>query len=134
MARQSKLSPPLLMTGAVIVAVFVIVSFFAFSKKAYSKNNFNKCPAFPADSYLNGDALWSNSDYVITGSFQNILLQQRVSDSTLCTVAIEDKKVPLPVIFTASAAKIPLQREQKIKVLVHVEDDGRIVATDCVVE
>ncbi len=134
MTRQPKKNTHLVITGAGIVAIIAIGSFFGFSKKAFSKSDFNKCAAFPLDSYLEGDALWSNADYVIEGTFQNILLKQGSSECTLCSILTEDKKIPLPVIFTSEATKSPLQREQKIKVKVRVEDDGRIIASECVIQ
>ena len=90
--------------------------------------------AFPVDSYLDGDSMWANTEYIIEGTFQNILLKQKSSDSVLCSVATAEKKIPLPIIFTSSASKTPLQREQRIKVKVNVEDDGRIVASDCILQ
>ncbi len=134
MARQPIKNNYLFILGigvAVIVASLLTVGF---SKKSLFKSDFNKCVAFPVESYLEGEALWANTEYVIEGTFQNILLKQKSSDCTLCSVVTEDKKIPLPVIFTPSAAKTPLQREQKIKVLVRVEDNGRIIASDCVIQ
>jgi hypothetical protein len=133
MARQPKRNYLFILGVGVAVIVASLIT-VGFSKKSFSKSDFNKCVAFPVESYLEGEALWSNTYYVITGTFQNILLKQKSSDCTLCSVVIEDKKIPLPVIFTPSAAKTPLQREQKIKVLVRVEDNGRIIASDCVIQ
>jgi hypothetical protein len=134
MARQPKKNTHFFIAGAGIVAVVIIFCLFGFSKKAFSKGNFNKCAAFPVDSYLDGDALWSNADYVIEGTFQNILLKQGSSESTLCSIVTDDKKIPLPVIFTIEATKTPLHREQRVKVKVRVEDDGRIIASECAVQ
>lgn len=134
MARQPKKNNYLFLLGGVVAFVVASLLTLGLAKKPFSKNDFSKCVAFPVESYLEGEALWSNTDYVIAGTFQNILLKQKSSDCTLCSVVTEDKKIPLPVIFTPSAAKTPLQREQKIKVLVRVEDNGRIVASDCVIQ
>ena len=134
MARQPQKNNILLILGGGVAVVIAFLITVGFAKKSFSNNGFNKCVAFPVESYLEGEALWSNTDYVIAGTFQNILLKQKSSDCTLCSVVTEDKKIPLPVIFTPSAAKTPLQREQKIKVLVRVEDNGRIVASDCVIQ
>jgi hypothetical protein len=134
MARQPQKTTHLYIIGAGIVIFIALVSFFGFSKKAFSKGDFNKCVVFPVDTYLDGDALWSNADYLIQGSFQNILLKQGSSEATLCSIITDEKKIPLPVIFTPQSTKIPLQREQRIKAKVHVEDDGRIVATDCAIQ
>jgi hypothetical protein len=134
MARQPKKNTHLFIAGAGIITIIAMLSFLGFSKKAFSKSDFNKCTAFPVDSYLDGDALWSNADYVIEGTFQNILLKQSSSESTLCSILTEEKKIPLPVIFTTEATKSPLQREQKIKVKVRVEDDGRIIASECAIQ
>ena len=134
MARQPQKPSNLLIAGASVVAIVAIAILFGGSKKIFSKSDFNKCVVFPVESYLDGDAVWSNTDYVIEGTFQNILLKQRSSDSTLCSVVTDDKKVPLPIIFTSAASKSPLLREQKIKVKVHVEDDGRIIASDCMIQ
>ena len=133
MARQPQKKSNLIVVGAGIAIFIGVVSFLGFSKMAFTKGEFNKCAVFPIDSYLDGDAVWSNTDYVIEGSFQNILLKQRSSDSTLCSVVTEEKKIPLPIIFTPTATKAPLMREQRIKVKVRVEDDGRIIASDCMV-
>jgi hypothetical protein len=132
MARQPKKTTHFYIVGAGII--IVLFSFFGFSKKAFPKGDFNKCLVFPVDTYLDGDALWSNADYLIQGSFQNILLKQRSSEATLCSIITDEKKIPLPVIFTPQSTTMPLQREQRIKVKVHVEDDGRIVATDCAIQ
>jgi hypothetical protein len=134
MARQPKKTSSLFIAGAGITLIISLVSVLVFSKQAFSKGDFNKCAAFPVDSYLEGDAVWSNTDYVIEGTFQNILLKQRSSDSTLCSVVTGEKKIPLPIIFTSAATKAPLLREQRIKVKVRVEDDGRIVASDCMLQ
>jgi hypothetical protein len=134
MARQPQKDNILFILGGGIAVVIAFLITLGFAKKSFSNNGFNKCVAFPVESYLEGEALWSNTDYVIVGTFQNILLKQKSSDCTLCSVVTEDKKIPLPVIFTPSAAKTPLQREQKIKVLVRVEDNGRIIASDCVIQ
>jgi hypothetical protein len=134
MARRPQNKSSLLIAGAGIAVIIALVSFLGFSKKAFSKGEFNKCAAFPVDSYLDGDTVWSNADYVIEGTFQNILLKQQSSDSTLCSVVTDDKKIPLPVIFTLTATKNPLMREQRIKVKVRVEDDGRIIASDCMIQ
>jgi hypothetical protein len=134
MARQPNKSNYLFLAGAGIAVILASLLILGLSKNGFSKTDFNKCAAFPVDSYLDGYALWSNTDYVISGVFQNILLQQQGSDCTLCSITTDEKKVTLPVIFTPSASKTPLHREQKIRVKVRVQDDGSIIASDCVIQ
>jgi len=134
MARQPIKNNYLLLLGVGIAVILASVVIFAFGKNAFSKSDFTQCTAFPLDSYLDGEALWSNTDYVISGVFQNILLKQKGSDCALCSIITDDKKVALPVIFTSTASKTPLQREQRIRVKVRIEDDGRIIASDCLIQ
>jgi hypothetical protein len=134
MARKPQRNNYLFIVGVGVAVIVAFLLTLGVAKESFSKNDFNKCVPFPVESYLEGEALWSNTDYVITGTFQNILLKQQSSDCTLCSVVTEEKKIPLPIIFTPSAAKTPLQREQKIKVLVRVEGNGRIIASNCMIQ
>lgn len=120
--------------GLALICIISVTAILSSGKKGFSKKNKNKCVAFPTQSYLEGDALWSNADYVIEGTFQNILLKDKKSDSTLCSIITADKKIQLPIIFKDSLMETPLQKEQKIKVLVNVEEDGRIIAGDCIAQ
>lgn len=133
MARNPKNNRFILAAGILGVAFLALV-IFGLSAVGVSKAGFNKLPVFPVDSFIDGDSMWSNTDYVINGTFQNILVRQQSSDCTLCSILTEDKKIPLPVVFTPSACKTPLQREQKIKAKVRVDDSGRIVASDCQIQ
>jgi len=134
MARQNKNINYRFLSVAGLAVVLFLVFGISLSKKAFSKVDWSKYPEFPVESYLDGDTLWSNTDYVLEGTFQNILLQQQGSDRVLCSVITDNKKIPLPVIFNPSSVKTPLQRQQKIRAMVRVDDDGRIIASDCVVQ
>jgi len=134
MARQNKNINYRFLSVAGLAVVLFLVFAISLSKKAFSKFDWSKYPEFPLESYLDGDTLWSNTDYVLEGTFQNIILQQQGSDRVLCSVITDNKKIPLPGIFNPSSVKTPLQRQQKIRTMVRVDDDGRIIASDCVVQ
>lgn len=133
MSRQPK-NNRFFAAAAIAVIAVALLAVLGFSRSGVSRKGFNGCPAFPVDSYVEGDSLWSNTDYVISGTFQNILVKRQGSDCTLCSILTDDKKIPLPVIFSPSATKTPLQREQRIKVKVRVEDTGKIIASDCMIQ
>ena len=97
-------------------------------------NSDPKCPPFPYEAYLNGDPMWTKQDYFITGKFQYILLKTSSGDDTLCSITVCDKNLSLPVIFKPSALTVAPQRDQKIKLKVQVEDNGRIVAHNCIAD
>ncbi len=127
MARQNKKNDYVIMLGVGAVLVIAVAAF------AFKKNNFDRYPSFPIENYLEGDSSWSDSDYVIKGIFQNILVKQD-GDCMLCSITTGDHKVQLPVIFKTGASKRPLQREQRIQVKVKVRDDGGIVASDYIIQ
>lgn len=131
MARKPK-NKSLLISGAVVFFILIISSFLFSS--AIFKDNFSKLPAFPTDSYLDGDPLWGKCEYLIKGEFQNILIQPTSKNTVLCSILNGDKKIPIPVIIPEKATKQPLQREQKVKLKVIVQEDGRIIAKDCSTE
>ena len=126
MVRQANYKKHLLVMVIVITLLFGSGGIFLF----IHKGEFEKCQPFPTESYLRGDAVWSNVDYVISGTFQNTLVQAEDSPGNLCSVVTETNKTPLPVIFQPSANKQAPEREQKIKVKVQVKEDGAIVASD----
>jgi hypothetical protein len=76
MARQNKNINYRFLSVAGLAVVLFLVFGISLSKKAFSKVDWSKYPEFPLESYLDGDTLWSNTDYVLEGTFQNILLQQ----------------------------------------------------------
>jgi hypothetical protein len=127
--RNIKNSNPYLIgsLGAAILLALVIAFFFP--RKAFSN-----CPSFPVNTYLSGDSVWTSSDYVISGSFQNILSKKKDSEAIVCSIVTDEGKVPLPVILLPNSCKTPLQKEQRVRAKARVQDDGRILVSECVIQ
>ncbi len=133
MARESKPNKSVIsISVACSIAVLAII---LISRNIHSKSELSPLTPFPTQSYLDGGALWHNADYGMKCSFHNILVQPKNGGGALmCSVIDDDKKLQIPVILTANAAKNPLQTDQKIILKVRVHEDGSIVATDCAIQ
>ena len=106
---------------------------FAFSV-ANRTNPFRKLPEFPAAEYRQGDPMWSNSSYRLSGTIDNIILESKNRKNYLVAITPKGARSPLPVIVPSSASKTPLQRQQNLTFKVTVDSSGRIVASDCAID
>ena len=127
---MSRVTNTIRLTPKVIIG-FILAGVFILSLIIItSQDRFSNLSAFPEEGYLNGDNLWGNSTYLIKGTFQNILIPPSVSGAVLCSILSDEKGNVLPVIIPEKAAKHTYQREQKIKLKVYIDQQGRIIAKD----
>lgn len=127
--RNVNISNPYLFGGIFVVITLTCAVVLLFPRKAFSHY-----PPFPVNSYLNGDSLWTSSDYVISGSFQNILSKKKDTGTMLCTIVTDENKLPLPVILLPNSCKVPIQKEQRVRAKAKIDDDGRIMISECVIQ
>lgn len=107
---------------------------FAVSMLSQANSSFRNLPEFPVAEYRQGDPLWSNSSYRLSGVLDNIILESKNRSSYLVAITTKGATSPLPVIIPANATKVPLQRQQNLSLKVTVDSSGRIVSSDCMVD
>jgi len=105
---------------------------FAFSF-ANRSNPLRNLPEFPVEEYRQGDPMWRNSSYRLSGTLDNIILESKSRKNYLVSITPKGARAPLPVIVPSSASKTPLQRQQNLTLKVTVDSSGRIIASDCVI-
>jgi hypothetical protein len=116
-----------LMLGIVLVAIFL----------GRMAQPFRDLPEFPAQSYRDGQPLWTVPAYRLRGRLQNIVAASEDQSAYLIILASEKSKgnpTSLPVIVPTSASQVPLQREQRLVMSVSLGRNGEIVANECLVE
>jgi len=122
------------LTPKVIIGLILAICFIPTIVIISSQDRFSNLPAFPEEGYLNDDNLWGNTAYLLKGTFQNILIPPSASGAVLCSVVSDEKGNVLPLIIPEKAAKHTYQREQKIKLKVYLDQQGRIIAQDSEVQ
>ena len=95
---------------------------------------FRNLPEFPLAEYRQGDPVWNNSSYILSGTLDNIILESKDRKRYLVAITTKGSGAPLPVVIPARVPKSPLQRQQKLSLKVTVDSSGRIVASDCETE
>ena len=133
MRNQSKILPKLVV-ALVALAVVAVVGGFAFVLASRSGNPLHNLPEFPVAEYRQGDPLWSNSSYRLSGTLDNIILESKNHKNYLVAITAKGASSPLPVIIPANASKSPLQRQQKLSLKVAVDSSGRIIASACAID
>jgi hypothetical protein len=127
MARRKK-SPlnqkNLLLAGAALLVVAVGAAFFSLD----SRRQFSNLAAFPADRYLEATGLFSQEDFRIDGTVDNVLLRSDGGRRFLVSIRPDDSNLLLPVLV--ESAKKPLQRNQRLVMKVHVAGSGEILCMD----
>ncbi len=93
-------------------------------------NKFANLPAFPVDAYLAGGTLWSDEDYLVEGRVDNLLMRSKDDLRLLVSIEPKTSDTRLPVVLDRAGGKLPLQREQKLQMKVHLGSSGEIVCTD----
>ncbi|MFY8268139.1 MAG: hypothetical protein ACOVLK_01970 [Terrimicrobiaceae bacterium] len=127
MARSKKpflQKQKLLLAGA---ALLVVVGGAAFLGLAPSRQ-FSGLAAFPVEGYLEGNGLFSQEDFLINGTVENVLLRSGGGNRFLVSIRPGDTGQLLPVLV--ESGKKPIQREQRLVMKVHVAANGGIVCTD----
>lgn len=94
-------------------------------------NTFQNLAEFPVAEYRQGDPLWSNSSYCLSGTIDNIIMESKNRKNYLVVLKTNDTGALLPVIIPVTVPKSPLQRQQKLALKVTVEASGRILASEC---
>lgn len=107
---------------------------FAISLVNRGSNSFRNLPEFPATEYRQGELLWNNSFYRLSGTLDNIVLESNNHENYLIAVVAKDQKASLPVVIPTKASKSPLQRQQNLSLKVSIDSSGRIIASDCVID
>lgn len=126
MARQRKLllTPKrALLTGGVILVVAAGVAFVSRD----SGHHFSNFPAFPVERYLDSSGLFSQEDFRIDGTVDNVLLRSDGGRQLLVSIKPEDSSLVLPILF--ESGEKPLQRQQRLVMKVHVSANGEIYCT-----
>ena len=123
-----------LAVALVALAVVVVVGGFVFVQASRSGTPFHNLPEFPVAEYRQGDPMWSNSFYRLSGTLDNIILESKNHKNFLIAITAKGTSSPLPVIIPANASKAPLQRQQKLSLKVTVDSSGRIIASDCAID
>ena len=130
MRNQTKITTKLAVALAAL-AVVAVVGGFVFVIASRSNSPLHNLPEFPVAEYRQGDPLWSNSSYLLSGTLDNIILESKNRTKYLVAITAKGAGSPLPVIIPAKASKVPLQRLQNISLKVTVDSSGRIIASDC---
>jgi len=125
---------PRLAVGLLALVLAAGAAGLVFSLVNRDSNPFRDLPEFPVTEYRQGDTLWSNSSYLLSGTLDNIILESRDSRKYLVAITAKGESCPLPVIIPAAASKVPLQRQQKLSLKVVVDSSGRIIASYCAVD
>ena len=107
---------------------------FVFSVASRGGSSFRNLPEFPIAEYRQGDPLWSNSSYRLSGTLDNIILESKDRKNYLVAITAKGARSPLPVIIPAKASKSPLQRQQNLSLKVTIDSSGRIIASDCAID
>ena len=105
--------------GVVLIPIFLI-----------TRDRFSNLQEFPEESYLNADNLWGNAEYLIKGTFQNVLVPPTGKNAVISSIVSDNKGGILPVIIPQRATRQIYERGQKIKLKVHLDQEGRIIAED----
>jgi hypothetical protein len=127
MARRKKspLTPKnLLIVGAAILVIAAGTAFFSLD----SRRQFSNLAAFPVDRYLEASGLFSQEDFRIDGTVDNVLLRSDGGRRFLVSIRPGDSNLLLPVLV--ESGKKPLQREQRLVMKVHVAANGTVLCTD----
>jgi len=122
-----------LAVALVVLAVVAVVGGFAFVMASRSSPLHN-LPEFPVAEYRQGDPMWSNSSYRLSGTLDNIILESKNRHNYLVAITTKGTSSSLPVIIPAKASKVPLQRLQNLSLKVTVDSSGRIIASDCSID
>ncbi len=129
MARRRQNPAKLFKIAAIFITLAVLSGLAVFWLSANS-GSFSKLPVFPVDSYMDGSNLWSHEDYVITGKVENVLLRSDDRGRLLVSIRPDGAEALLPVIFRQTeGGKVPVQREQKVALKVHLGRAGEILCT-----
>jgi hypothetical protein len=128
MARKKDQFPQVLKIASVLAAL-VLLSGAGVFLAVRSPNGISKLPDFPIDQYLEGTGLWSHENYKITGRVDNVLLRSAKSQRLLISIKPDGFSTFLPVLLENGNGKIPVQREQKLVLEVHLGPDREILCT-----
>lgn len=109
------------------VALLVAVIGVAFLKTGEGRQ-FSKLAEFPVENYLENNGVISQQDFVIDGTVENVLLREGASRRYLVSIQTGTNGFLLPVIFESDDK--PIQRGQRLLMVVHLDADDRIVCTD----
>ena len=133
MRNQAKFLPKLAVALVALAAV-AVAGGFAFVLASRSGSPFHGLPEFPVAEYRQGDPMWSNSSYRLSGTLDNIILESKNRHNYLVAITTKGTSSSLPVIIPAKASKVPLQRLQNLSLKVTVDSSGRIIASDCSID
>ena len=137
MRRQQNLTYAIKIT-LVALAVAIVCGGIAFLISIRKTDPFKALPEFPVSDYRQGEKIWGQSAYRLTGTLDNIILQSKDSSCCLIGLAVIDAASPapiiIPVITPLKASKQSLQRKQLLTLKVAIDHSGRIIASDCSVK
>ena len=107
---------------ALVIALGAAFLFFGASRK------FSNLSSFPTVSYLENSGLFSQEDFKIFGSVDNVLLRSANAKMFLASIKPADSDLLLPVIISPDNKN--LQRNQQLVMRVHIAQNGSIVCSE----
>ena len=130
MARGKK---PILDKNKILLAagVAALIALGALIFSLGSQGQFSSLSEFPVDRYLDNKGLFSQEDFRIQGTVDNVLLRANGGGHFLVSIRPDESQLLLPVLM--EPGKKPLQRDQRLLLRVHVASNGGIVCTDYIV-
>lgn len=127
MARRKK-SPLDRKTLLLLGATILVVTGGALILSLGPSRQFSSLASFPVDRYLETNGLFSQEDFRIDGTVDNVLLRSDGGRRFLVAIRPEDSNLVLPVLV--ESGKKPLQRDQRLVMKVHVAAGGEILCTE----